>query len=310
MLKKFRRRMFPITLSKGLDIVEEISPKNNRPEHWCRYPVTSLIEHIGNLPVRDVTPKHVKSWLDHTQARPSQRDASKRLSHFTVRSYAKALQSYFNRLRDVGHIDTNPVADLRLPKLPRKGKKEISQEELALMVQYSDRNPRDRAIVLTLRDSGCRVGGLVTMTVSGLTFEEYDDEGVALVRGRAVVLEKMNKMRYIYFGNECALAIQRYLKIRIFDAPDDLWLTHTGRPITTWGIYQVLKRIAQQAGVKTFNPHAFRHATAKRLLLNGAPPRVVQEILGHEDVTTTMNLYVNFDEKELQLEHQKYNKLK
>ena len=303
--------MFPVTLSRGLEIVEEISPKNNRPEHWCRYPVESLIEHIGNVSVKDVTPKDIRSWLDHTTSRPSQRHPDRRLSHFTVRSYAKALQTYFNRLRDVGHISKSPAADLRLPKLPKKGKKEISQEELALMVQYSDRNPRDRAIVLALRDSGCRVGGLITMTVSGLTIEEYDDEsGDTLVRGRSVVLEKMNKMRYIYFGHECSLAIQRYLKIRVFDAPDDLWLTHTGRPITAWGIYQVLKRIGKQAGVTTFNPHAFRHAAAKRLLLNGAPPRVVQEILGHEDVTTTMNLYVNFDEKELQIEHQKYNKLR
>jgi integrase/recombinase XerD len=302
--------MFPVTLSRGLDIIEEISPKGRRPEHWCRYPVQSLIEHIGNIPVRDVTPEHIKSWLAHTQNRPSNRNPDGKLSHYTVRSYAKALQTYFNRLRDVGHIETSPAFGLRLPKLPKKSKKEISQEELDLMIQYSDKNPRDRAIVLTLRDSGCRVGGLVTMTVEALHFEEFeDDNGEMLWRGRALVHEKMNKMRYIYFGHQCALAIQRYLLIRHHDAPDNLWLTHAGKPITTWGVYQVLKRIAATAGVKTFNPHSFRHAAAKRLLLNGAPPRIVQEILGHEDVTTTMNLYVQFDEKELQIEHQRYNLL-
>ena len=90
-------------------------------------------------------------------------------------------------------------------------------------------------------------------------------------------------------------------------APDDLWLTVSGQPISTSGVYQILKRIGNRAGVERFNSHAFRHALAKRLVNNGTPHKVIQDIMGHADITTTLSMYVEYNDDELAEYHQHYN---
>jgi site-specific recombinase XerD len=312
MFDKLIKKMLPITLSRGLEIVEDISPKGNRDEHWCAFPVRSLIDIAGDIPAREVTSEHIHQWYRETARRPSGRNQNKPLSVFTVNSYARALIGYFNHLKRIGYISSNPCADLRLPKLPRKPRKDIPEADIERIVQYADRNTRDRALVLVLRDTGCRIGGLASMTVSGVRFEELQPENGpsssgAQLRGRALVGEKMNKLRWVYFGDEASRALQRYINIRHHNAGDELWLTHSGRPLSKSGIYQVFKRIGKQAGVERFNPHAFRHSCAKRLLNNGAPPKVVQELLGHENVVTTMSLYLQYDEDELADLHSQFN---
>jgi integrase/recombinase XerD len=220
-----------------------------------------------------------------------------------VDSYARAVKSFFNHLITAGHLDSSPARRLRLPRLPPKGKKEISEEELTRMVTISEYNPRDNAIVLVLRDSGCRCGELVTMKMSGLRFEEIDGQ----LRGRAIIYaDKTMSGRFAFFGHDACCAIQKYQRVRHYDAPDDLWLTHSGTAITTSGVYQILKRLGKRSGVEHFNPHAFRHALAKRMVNNGTPHKIIQSILGHSDITTTLNMYVSYDDDELAEHHHKW----
>jgi site-specific recombinase XerD len=296
--------MFPITLSKGLEIVEDITTKGRKRPHWFAGPVRNLIEFLGDVPVRDVTPDDIIAWYDWLRQKPHERQPGKKLSPWTVDSYGRQIRSYFNHLVRAGHLDASPARRLRLPRLPAKGKKEIDEDALERMVRHSEFNPRDHAIVLLLRDSGCRVGELVSMQVGDLLFEEVGDK----LRGRAIIFDdKTMTSRYAYFGNDACLALQRYLRVRHHDAPEDLWLTHSGEPISKSGVYQALKRIGKRAGVDHFNPHAFRHAMAKRLVNNGTPHKVIQDLLGHRDITTTLNMYVRYDDDELADQHQRYS---
>lgn len=292
--------MFPITLSRGLEIVVEITHKGRKRPHWYDKPISYLIQHLGDIPVADVTTDDVIAWYDWIKQKENDRKPGQVISPWTVDSYARSVKSYFNHLVTAGHIETSPARRLRLPRLPPKGKKEISDSDIALMIQHSEMSPRDHAIVLVLRDSGCRVGELISIQVSGLKIVENEGR----LHGRAVISDnKTMKSRFIFFNHEASLAVKRYIRVRHHDAPEALWLTITGRAISDNGVYQILKRIGKRAGVEHFNPHAFRHALAKRLVNNGTPHRIIQDILGHTDITTTLSMYVNYDDEELARHH-------
>ena len=302
LLRQLRRMIAPVTLSRGLEIAQKMTPENKRNEHWYAYPVRDLTEQIGDIPVHQVTSDHLNEWYRSLQERDNQRRPGKKLSAWTIDSYGRAMRAYFGKLVDAGHIDVSPCK-FRLPRLPKKLKADISQKDIEKMVRWSEHNVRDHAVVLILRDSGCRVGELVSMRASGVKCEEHKP---GRHRGRALVTGKMNKSRWIYFGHDAVMALQKYIRVRPHDAPDDLWLSTKGGAFTTDGVYQMLRRVGKLAGVKRFNPHAFRHALAKKLVATNAPNKVLQAILGHEDITTTLNMYVAYDDDELADIHSQY----
>lgn len=292
----------PYRLSNELAFVIERMTTGRRPPHWYTTPVESLISFLGDVPAAEVKPDDVLAWYDWLKARPSARDPTGALSPWTVDSYGRSVKAFFNHLVEAGHLPQSPARRLRLPRLPPKGKKEISPDDIEKMVRLSEASARDHALVLILRDSGCRVGELVTMQASGLILEDINGH----LRGRALIYDdKTHTSRFIYFGHEACLALQRYLRTRL-NGGERLWLTHAGEPITRSGIYQSLKRLGRRAGVEHFNPHAFRHALAKRLVNRGTPHKVLQDILGHADISTTLNMYVSYDDDELADQHQKY----
>jgi site-specific recombinase XerD len=300
---KLRRRMFPITLSKALDIVVDITRRSRKRPHWFDAPVGSLIECIGDKPIVEVTTDDVLHWYDWIRQKENDRKPGELLSPWTIDSYGRAVRAFFNHLVRAGHLEVSPARLMVLPRLPPKKKKDISDPELARMVQHSENNPRDHAIVLILRDSGCRVGELHSMTLEHIKFSEHEGQ----LRGRAIIYDdKTHTSRWIYFGDQACQALKRYIRVRHHHAGDELWLTRSGTPLSKSGIYQALERVGERAGVSNFNPHAFRHALAKRLVNEGAPHKVLQAILGHSDIKTTLNMYVVYDDDELDDLHAKY----
>lgn len=296
--------MYPLSLSRGLDVVVEVTRKGRKRPHWFDSPIGSLIAFLGDVPVRNVTVDDVIAWYDWLRTKENDRKPGRKLSAWTIDSYARSVKSYFNKLIITGHLDISPARRLRLPRLPAKGKKEISQADIALMVQHSELNIRDHAIVLLLRDSGCRVGELTSIQVEAVKIEESGSS----LRGRAIIFDdKTMTSRFAYFGHDCALAIKKYIRVRPCNAPDVLFVSSmSGGALSRSGVYQMLKRIGKRSGVTSFNPHAFRHAKAKELINNGAPHKVIQDILGHSDITTTLNMYVNYDDDELADLHGQY----
>jgi integrase/recombinase XerD len=299
----------PMLLSRAVELVARSKQSTGRRPHWFDTPVKDLISIIGDRPIQDVTPDHILTWYDELHQRPHRRQPGRKLSAWTIDSYGRQLRAFFNELVNMGHLDESPARLLRLPRLPAKAKKEISQADIRRMVDTAEYNARDHALILVLRDSGARVGELVDMTVSNLTIHTYDD---GQVTGRILITDqKTHTKRYAFLGPEAVAALQRYIRSRPASSPDWLWIAHNRRMdppprLTRSGIYQVLERVAERAGVvENWNPHAFRHALAKRMIQKGAPAKVVQNILGHSDISTTMNMYVIFDEDELADYHRK-----
>ena len=229
----------------------------------------------------DDAPDNVSSEniLDYLSSRKvlSERSQSRMLS---------ALRSFFNWMLVEGYLDENPCDKVDMPKLGVYLPSVLSVEEVDAIIASIDRMDwmglRDRAILEVLYGCGLRVSEAVGLRISGL----YLDEGFIRIIGKG------NKERLVPLGEMACGAIRNYLDM--CPAPADsgsddiLFLNRFGKSFSRVSMFKLVKKQALLAGVtKEISPHTFRHSFATHLVENGADLRVVQEMLGHESITTT-----------------------
>lgn len=206
----------------------------------------------------------------------------------------------------------DPTVLLELPKIRRKLPDFLSVEEIDLLMAKIDlskpEGQRNKAIIETMYSSGLRVSELVNLRISNLYFEE----------GFIRVIGKGDKERLIPIGAEAIKYIQIYLDAirrqmmiaRGFE--DFLFLNRFGKSLSRIMIFNILKKLAEGAGIKKkVSPHTLRHSFATHLVEGGADLRAVQEMLGHESITTT-EIYTHLDRdylrSTLQLFHPSFKK--
>ena len=145
---------------------------------------------------------------------------------------------------------------------------------------------RDKAIFTMLYSSGCRVSELVGLKITDF----INDYHCAIVKGKG------NKQRKVYFAQQARRNLREYLIDRkkvlaenhIMPLPSELFINQKGRALTTGGLRYILNRYSGVEGTNHHeNPHAFRHTFATHLISNGADVRLVQEMLGHSNISTT-----------------------
>ncbi len=277
-LRRFLRgeQMQAITLTEGLAIVVAMKPRGKNTPQWFNSGINSLIEFLGEDRLAEsVTADDIAAWYVWLLDQHNKHSPGKRLSLHTTDSYARALKAYFNHLVAIRHIPVSPFR-ISLPKPPKNDKKDIDMADIEAMIQTA-RTLRDQAMILALRDAGCRLNALISMSVDNTTLYELDGKW----EGRAFVFdEKVDEWLWIFFQDRAAQALHRYLYTRPAHLRHNaFWLTTNGEPLKRAGAYQVFKRIGEKAGVTHYNPHAFRHAKVKRMLLAGAPHKAIQDAL-------------------------------
>ena len=190
-------------------------------------------------------------------------------------------------------ITDNPCDMVDSPKLGRYLPDVLSVEEVISIIDSVDLSTwnglRDRAILEVLYGCGLRVSEAVELKVSCL----YFDEGFVRIIGKG------NKERLVPIGEIAAEAVNEYLGRRPEAADtaseDILFLNRFGRSLSRQSMFKMIKKQALIADVRAeISPHTFRHSFATHLVENGADLRVVQEMLGHESITTTeINTHVD-----------------
>ena len=150
---------------------------------------------------------------------------------------------------------------------------------------------RNRTIIETLYSCGLRVSELTSLQLSDLFFEE----------GFIQVIGKGNKQRFVPINSQTQKYIQSYIAtIRIHinvqkGFEDTLFLNRRGKNLSRVMIFTIVKNLAEKAGIKKkISPHTFRHSFATHLLERGADLRAIQQMLGHESITTT-EIYMHLD---------------
>lgn len=194
---------------------------------------------------------------------------------------------------------TDPCELIESPKLSKHLPDVLSFSEIEAMSQVVDvstpEGTRNRAIIETLYSCGLRVSELVNLRLSCLFFET----------GYVRIIGKGDKERLVPIGREAVKFINLYrnsIRVHLKVVPgneDFVFLNRHGRKLTRTMIYIIIKDAAQKAGInKQISPHTLRHSFATHLVEGGADLRAVQEMLGHESITTT-EIYTHLDREYL-----------
>jgi integrase/recombinase XerD len=205
-----------------------------------------------------------------------------------------SIKSFYHFLIYKNKREDDPTELLESPKIGLRLPAILSVQEINLIVQSIDlsksEGQRNKAIVEVLYGSGLRVSELVNLELSKIYFAE----GYMLVEGKG------SKQRLVPLSAEALDQIKLWkidrnaLKIKK-GQEDYLFLNRRGSQLTRAMIFTIVKELAQLAGIrKTVSPHTFRHSFATHLLENGANLRAIQQLLGHESITTT-ELYTHID---------------
>lgn len=208
------------------------------------------------------------------------------------------IRGFFKYLLLEHIIEDNPAEMLESPKTGQHLPEVLSIEEIDMMIASIPRDKeealRNETIIEMLYGSGLRVSELIDIRISRINFEE----GFIIVEGKG------SKERLVPISPRALDLIQEWLtqRLRLNIAPnasDFLFLNRRGRPLTRVMIFYIVKDLAERAGInRTVSPHTLRHSFATHLLEGGANLRSIQEMLGHESVTTT-EIYVHLDRSKL-----------
>lgn len=210
------------------------------------------------------------------------------------------LKAFFEFMRLDRRRDTDPTYLISSPRLTRKLPEVLQVEEIEDMLSCIDHSTpegtRNRAILEVMYSSGLRVSELTGLKISQCHFEE----------GYLLVVGKGNKARLVPVGS----AAIRYTEIYLAEVrrelevkkgyEDHLFLNRRGAALSRVMVFYIVRDLAEKAGIrKTISPHTLRHSFATHLVEGGADLRAVQEMLGHESITTT-EIYTHLDRAYLQ----------
>ncbi len=217
------------------------------------------------------------------------------------------LRSFYKYCLQENISSTDPTALLETPKLPKHLPDILSFDEIENIINSIDLSKpeggRNKAIVETLYSCGLRVSELVNLKLSCLYFD----------LGYIRIIGKGDKERLVPVGSTAVKYINLYrenIRVHLPVIPrneDVVFLNRRGRKLSRVMIFIIIKELAKIAGIqKNISPHTFRHSFATHLVEGGADLRAVQEMLGHESITTT-EIYTHLDREYLRDVLQKYH---
>jgi site-specific recombinase XerD len=276
-----------------------------------------LEEELDITQIDDVEADDISAWFAHLRSTPAAR--GKVRSERTIQTYARSARAFFHWLVRRGILESNPFEHVVFPKVGRPLIQTITTEEFEQLLlacapphetgPFAERAAvHNRAILWLLYDTGIRVSELTHLHVSDLDRK----------KGVVTVLGKGAKERRVALGQNCLRNLSYYLDKHRPDAEelaewgsageDHLFLSETRQPLTKNGMEMLFKRLRTRAGItdKRVSPHIFRHTFAMNYLVKSNDPFSLQELLGHEDLTTVQN-YMHMNDTVLQEQKRKYS---
>ena len=240
-----------------------------------------------NVTPEGITTVHLQDFLEY-------------INELGMTAYSQArilsgLKSFFKYLRFEEIITLEPTALIESPRLGRKLPDTLSYLEIVTILDSIDLSTpaggRNRAMLEVLYSSGLRVSELTNLTLNNLYFD------IGFIR----VLGKGSKERLVPIGTDAIKYLKIYIDLIRCHVPIKkgnekyVFLNQRGTRISRVSVFNIIKQAAGQAAIqKNVSPHTFRHSFATHLIEGGADLRAVQEMLGHESITTT-EIYTHID---------------
>jgi integrase/recombinase XerD len=233
--------------------------------------------------------------------------ASNELSARSQARLISGLRNFFDYLVFEDYRKENPTDLIEAPKIGRKLPDTLSEKDIDKIISQIDlstpEGERNRVMIESLYSCGLRVSEMIQLKISDLFFEE----GFIRVTGKG------DKQRFVPISTYTIKLIDQYKdKIRSHikvqkGFEDTLFLNRRGKQISRNMVFMILKDLVLKAGIdKNVSPHTLRHSFATHLLENGADLRAIQQMLGHESITTT-EIYMHLDRSFLKTVVEKYH---
>ena len=249
-----------------------------------KYIIGRLMKFVS-VSTRSITVHHIRSFIASEKARG--------IKDSTLEGTRQVFSAYFSWLQRESLIDRNPMANCGTIKVPKTKKQTYSDIDLERL-NRGCKCIRDRAIVLFLATTGCRVSEMTSLN------RDQVDTG----KLRCVVHGKGNKERMVYFNAATGLALEQYLDSRN-DSSEALFVGCRKERLQPNGVRVMLKELAKSVGVDHVHPHKFRRTLATNLSRKGMPVQQVAAILGHDKLDTTMT-YIQMDDEDTDHSYRKY----
>ncbi len=228
------------------------------------------------------------------------------LSASSIKLIVVALKIFFRFATTRVWVTRDPAEALSLPRIERSLPETLNEIQVEQLLESVDETAplglRDRAMLELLYASGLRISELAGAKLENLDLEN----GVIRVTGKG------NKTRLVPVGRKACRALERYIRQERPDlvrpkSGSEVFLSIRGSRLTTVRIWQIVKACARRSGLETnVYPHLLRHSFATHLLSNGADLRIIQEMLGHADISTTQ-VYTHVDQQRLKAVHHKFH---
>jgi len=257
----------------------------------------TMVAFLQQQGVKDPVKVDARLLAEHVQ----QLHRVKGLQPSSIARHLSTMRMFFRFLEASGSIGTNPTTPLITPTRWRRLPGVLSPNQMKKLMEAADPTSgrlwqRDRALLELMYAAGLRAS-----EVAGLLLAGYD-ERIGILR----VLGKGERERLVPVGEPAQRAVRVYLDelrptlARFDDARDAgrILLSNTGRPLERVAVWQIVRRLADRAGMPDVHPHMLRHSFATHMLTGGADLRVVQELLGHADIGTTQ-IYTHVDQARL-----------
>lgn len=279
---------------------------SNQTITWYRSLLSAFAREFQGHELESVTSAQIRKYIAALQSREDRYvDAPQRpvtpggLSAASVAGHARALHAFWSWCTREYDLP-NPMANIRRRNAPVPSPKALKPSDFVKLFNAADRS-RDRALLAFLADTGCRLGGILTLTLENLFLDDR----------RAVIYEKAQRARAVVFTSYTAKLLRKWLQERESSTDYVFCSLVTGEKLTNSGVALILRRLKKRAGVTGHcNPHSFRHSFAREYLRNGGDLATLAKLLGHSNISTTANYYAVFTPDELATFHDQHSPMR
>lgn len=211
--------------------------------------------------------------------------------------YLTVINSFYNYLYDENLIENNPCDNIKQPKIAKNLPDFLTIEEVSKLLNIRTNTPlevRNKAMLELLYASGMRISELLELKMSNI---DYQNEYVRVMgKGSKERIIPLTKITFKYLNDYLNNARGYILKTKMSDY---IFLNNNGEKMSRQGFFKILRQICKKQGInKEISPHTLRHSFATHLLNNGADLRVIQELLGHSDISTT-EIYTHLSKEKI-----------
>jgi len=294
-LKKIKSNDFNLNLklfNNFLRLEKSLSENSINSYNFDLNKLFEYLEYRNIIDVNNISESKLKSFIS-LQKKQYTRD-DKIISEKTISRYISSFKTFFKFLESENIISSNPAELIETPKILRKLPDILTYNEITEILESVELNTsagiRDRAILETMYACGLRVSELINLEINRI---DFDDKFIT-------VTGKGSKERIIPVGKYALNYIETYIaelrnSIRNHKSSDFLFLNLKGGKLSRMAIWNIVDKYTRKAGIdKDIHPHSFRHSFATHLLEGGADIRIIQELLGHADISTTQ-IYTHLD---------------